>query len=124
MTAWKLDKYGYPVKDTGRTKRDADGLSPTQRRTQRQKAKLSAGRHPATNSPLLDEPDTDDQWGFTCRDCVHSFRYRPGNTTVWKCWLQFRQARGSSEATDIRIGWPACTHLRIASTDHHNQRKP
>lgn len=113
--AWKLDRFGYPVPDRplrrdryGRRSRDADGLSYGQRLTRRRQAALDNRIHPATGKPLLDR-DSSDQWGYTCRDCASSFQYRPGNTTVWKCQLAF----SSSEATDIRIGWPACTALRI-----------
>ena len=111
---WKLDRYGYPQPDIGPGGRDGDGLSATQRRTIRQRRAIKAGMHPLTQRPLIDQPENDhDRWGYNCGDCAHAFRYRPGNKTVWKCAIAFRAARGSSEATDLRVGWPACNLLRI-----------
>ena len=112
VTGWRHDEFGYPIPDVGphRPNRDADGLSTQQRRTIRQRNELEAGRHPLSGLDLLDS-----DWGYTCGDCAHAFRYRPGNRTVWKCRPVFELARGSSEATDLRVGWPACTNFRIDS---------
>lgn len=81
--------------------------TPTQRRTQRNQATLHAGRHPATGAPLLDPG-----WGYHCLDCVHAIRVAGPNRSYWKC-QHHRLGMSASEASDIRIRWPACTRLRI-----------
>jgi hypothetical protein len=85
----------------------ADELSADQRRTLRNQAELDAGRHPATGAPLL-HPD----WEFQCRDCIHAHRVEGGARRFWKCDLH-RLGMSRSAASDIRIGWPACTRLTI-----------
>jgi hypothetical protein len=78
-------------------------LSYGRRLTLRRQADLAAGRHPVTGLPLLHS-----EWGFTCGTCAHHRAWRMGGT-YHKCALHDT----GSEATDIRVGWPACTRYRI-----------
>lgn len=78
-------------------------LSAGRRLTLRRQADLAAGRHPVTGLPLLDA-----EWGFTCGTCAHHYVARLAGS-YHKCALRDT----GSEATDIRVGWPACTRYRI-----------
>lgn len=67
--------------------------------TARNKAMLEGGHHPATGSKL--RPDLG-----TCGDCVfHVERHMGGR--YHKC-KNHRLGLSGSEASDIRVGWPAC----------------
>lgn len=76
-------------------------LSAGRRRTIRDRALLDSGIHPATRRKLLAEP------GHTCGDCVHHHHYGWHNSSYHKC-DQHRLGESHSEASDIRVGWPAC----------------
>lgn len=75
--------------------------------TARNRAKLAAGRHPATGRPLLDP-----EWGYTCRDCANCYGSGHNLRTYWKCRRHVRGHTGGA-ASDIRVSWPACVLLRI-----------
>ena len=81
-------------------------LSYGRRLTLRRQADLAAGRHPVTRLPLLDP-----EWGFTCASCAHHYVAHLAGK-YHKCALRDT----GSEATDIRVGWPACTRYRIEAT--------
>lgn len=75
-------------------------ISVTRRRTLRNAALLKRGIHPATRHPLLDPP------GRTCGECGHHKIH--SHTRIWhKCELH-RLGMSSSNASDIRVSWPAC----------------
>lgn len=100
MSLFDTTEYTRP----GTPAEPAEQLSYGRRLTLRWRADLDAGRHPVTRLPLLDP-----EWGFTCGTCAH-LRYQPGVAGSYpKCAL--RHAR--SEATDLRLRWPACTRYRI-----------
>jgi hypothetical protein len=86
---------------TMRAIRSEDEPSPDQRRTQRQKAQLAAGVHPATRRTLLAVA------GSTCGTCVHALQVMPGNRRHWKCEKHYL-GPSHSAASDIRVSWPAC----------------
>jgi hypothetical protein len=96
--------------------------------TAKNRALLEAGIHPATGRRLLrDEPcpvegcpiegehhhvGGDDvvmaAKPTTCRDCTHCEQHSAGgHGYVWKC-AKHRLGMSHSEASDIRVGWPAC----------------
>lgn len=78
-------------------------LSYGQRLTLRNNAALAAGRHPATGLPLADS-------GHHCGSCEHHVVRRLGST-YHKC-VMHRLGTSGGEASDIRVGWPACTAYR------------
>jgi hypothetical protein len=86
-------------------------LSADARRTQRQRAQLAAGTHPATGRPLLHE-----EWGYRCQDCTHCTGFGHNLRTYWKCRIS-RLGVSHSAASDIRLSWPACTRLKIDPED-------
>jgi hypothetical protein len=77
------------------------------RRTRLNNEQLAQGRHPATRAALLDPA-----WGYHCGDCTHAFRVSLSTKQVWKCELH-RLGPSHSEASDIRVGWPACTRFKL-----------
>ena len=70
-----------------------------QRLTIRNNAAIAAGRHPATGRALLD--------GETCGTCAYHHNYRWDTRSYHKC-EQHRLGESRSEASDIRVSWPAC----------------
>jgi hypothetical protein len=68
--------------------------------TAKNQALLAAGIHPATGRALL----TDSK----CGDCVHAEHHSGGAKSFWKC-AKHRLGMSRSEASDVRVGWPACT---------------
>jgi len=92
--------------DPGPTTADPyEGLSATQKVTQRNKDQIAAGRHPATLLPLL--PDE------CCGQCVHAHHYNHHNRSYWKCG-EHRLGESHSAASDIRVSWPACTKFEAS----------
>lgn len=76
-----------------------EGLSPSRRRTARNRALLAAGIHPATYKPTLDQG--------TCGSCTH---LKPADLPMpgtWKC-ERHRLGITRGGATDVRKSWPAC----------------
>lgn len=96
----------FDATDYTRPDTPAEQLSYGRRLTLRRQADLDRGRHPVTGLPLLDA-----EWGFTCGTCAHH-RVQRMSGTYHKCALRDT----GSEATDIRLGWPACTRYRIEAT--------
>ncbi len=94
-----------PVRGPG-PKRNADGLSADQARTQENRDLLECGVHPATRAPLAGKDRT-------CGGCAHAQRVSAGNWSGWKCDLH-RLGMSHSAASDIRVGWPACTRFEEA----------
>lgn len=86
-------------------RRDADGLSVDQRRTRDNKALIAAGIHPATRCALAEEG--------SCGTCVHHHALHRGNAHVHKCDLH-RLGMSHSAASDVRVGWPACSRWEAA----------
>jgi hypothetical protein len=86
---------------------DDPGESVTRRRTRRNNELIAAGRHPATGAALIDAG-----WHYRCGDCSHAVRFHVGNKKFWKCELH-RLGMSASEASDIRVGWPACSRFRL-----------
>lgn len=76
------------------------GLSATQRLTRRNRANIARGVHPATLRPLRKDE--------TCGTCVHHHDYLYHSRRLHKCELH-RLGESHSEASDIRVSWPACT---------------
>lgn len=76
--------------------------SADRKRTERRKALLDAGIHPATDQKLRGPYQGED---VTCGDCAHSLRVTHGARSYWKCELA-GITRGPG--TDIRKSWPAC----------------
>jgi hypothetical protein len=85
-------------------------LSRGQKLTARNRALLDQGRHPATRLPLLDPA-----WEFTCGGCDHHVVIHHHTRTYHKC-ARHRLGISASEASDIRVSWPACTLYRIGPT--------
>ena len=78
-------------------------LTATQRLTARRRDLLAAGKHPATGMKVIDN-------GSTCGDCEHhhSHEHYSSRPKVWhKCDVH-RLGESHSEASDIRVSWPAC----------------
>ena len=75
-------------------------LSAGARRTRRQHELLAAGVHPATGKRIVAELGT-------CAHCAHLRKVTPGNRTVYKC-PHHRLGCSHSEASDMRVSWPAC----------------
>lgn len=71
------------------------------RRTKRNAALLARGTHPATRLRVRPELGT-------CGACAHAQRQSVGNSRFWKC-RKHRLGMSGSEASDIRVSWPACT---------------
>lgn len=69
--------------------------------TKRAKALLALGRHPATRLALLADSTA------TCGDCAHATLIEHNARRWWKC-AKHRLGMSHSEASDIRVGWPAC----------------
>lgn len=78
-----------------------DELSRTQRLTRRNADMLTIGVHPATRQPTAPELGR-------CGDCAHAHRVVHHSRAWWKCDLH-RLGMSHSEASDIRVSWPACT---------------
>lgn len=78
------------------------------RRTMRQQALLRAGLNPATEERQLDGGAT------TCRSCCHAEKHQPTRSprSYWKC-RNHRLGLSSSDASDIRVSWPACALYAI-----------
>lgn len=71
--------------------------------SERNKQALENGHHPATGGRL--RPDLG-----TCKDCVFHVVVKYAKT-YHKC-EQHRLGTSHSEASDIRVGWPACELFR------------
>lgn len=100
MTGDQLFDPGPPLP---RPADEWEQLSIGARRTVRQRQLLAEGIHPATRLPLLDEG------GHTCGDCqLHRTIVWTKNRTFHKC-ERHRLGLSHSAASDIRVGWPACT---------------
>lgn len=86
-------------------------LSAGRRRTLRQQADLAAGRHPATGLPLNDT-------GAKCGSCIHhrAIESHRGGSYWHKCAAS-KLGLSHSEASDIRISWPACTKWEPGEED-------
>lgn len=98
MTAEEAEGRLFPIAlDDLRAERE---LSPGARRTKRQRDALARGRHPATGHALREGEET-------CGSCINHKIIRASKT--WhKCELH-PLGLSASEASDIRVGWPACT---------------
>lgn len=103
----QLHRQGPPPEKEGR---DA-------RRTRTQKETLAMGVHPATRARLLSA-----EWGYTCGDCAHVRAAPLSRRTVFKCQLH-RLGPSHSEASDIRLWWPACTRFRIDQPVNQPERR-
>ena len=75
-------------------------MSATQRLTRRNQKLLEGGIHPATRRPVLTTGDR-------CGDCVHHVVVR--HDRAWHKCEKHQLGISHSEASDIRVGWPACT---------------
>lgn len=82
-----------------------EGLSIGARRTRRWRAMLEAGTHPATRRPVATPIGL-----HTCGTCHHHV-IASANRTYHKCALHVL-GTSSSEASDIRVRWPACELYR------------
>lgn len=76
-----------------------DTRSYTERLTARNRDLLAAGVHPATRRGLLDGD-------ATCATCAHHVVVHV-NRRFHKC-EKHRLGVSASEASDIRVSWPAC----------------
>jgi len=84
---------------------EPERLSPDRRRTIKQREMLAKGRHPATGLELIE--------GHTCGECVHQHTY--SHDRVWHKCDMHRLGESHSAASDIRVGWPACTSFKAAT---------
>lgn len=84
-------------------------MSAGRRLTARNQAMLEVGRHPATLTPLRAE-------GGRCGDCEHCHRYGWHDRKYVKCG-KHRLGESHSEASDIRVGWPACSLFEVRSSE-------
>lgn len=78
---------------------EPEKLSLARRRTLANNGMLDRGIHPATGRPLKGGDQT-------CGDCFHH-KARTHNRSWHKCELH-RLGLSGSEASDIRVSWPAC----------------
>lgn len=92
------------------------GLSAGRRRTMRQLAMLTAGRHPFGGRVHPEAAPVDDRSapGRRCGNCSHRVLVNGGQRDFPKCLLGAtaggdapRLTHGA--ATDVRAWWPACT---------------
>lgn len=92
---------------------EPEQLSYGQRLTLRNRQALLAGIHPATKRPLLDQTDTPEDERVKCGDCAHmcSFHRR----AVYRKCAKHVLGMSHSSASDIRVGWPACTLFESAT---------
>lgn len=78
---------------------DMADMSPTRRLTARRRLMIESGIHPRTRLPLADN-------GETCGTCAHYLSGQYQATFLRKCdWSPLTHG----PATDVRVGWPACT---------------
>lgn len=80
-------------------------ISATRRRTERNRDMLRDGVHPATYRRLLVVEEGTKPW--TCGACKFAKKVGGGRRDYWKC-ERHRLGMSASEASDIRISWPAC----------------
>lgn len=85
--------------DPGPTTRPVEPAGEDARRTSRRNALLAIGIHPTTGARLARN-------GETCGSCRWVGANRHNCRTYHKCTKVF-VTRGP--ATDVRLGWPACT---------------
>lgn len=71
------------------------------RLTAKAREALKAGRHPATGLDLLGGM-------ATCGGCTHLVVRDPHDRRFYKC-KRHRLGVTRSAASDVRVGWPACT---------------
>jgi hypothetical protein len=86
-------------------------LSADRRRTIANERLLAAGVHPATHRPLLLAIVADPEFHVdrpTCGQCEYLRRYTYHARTYVKC-AKHRLGESHSAASDVRVGWPACT---------------
>lgn len=87
--------------------------SPTAALTARNNAALARGIHPATGLALLDHSESERP---SCGSCAHAVQVSHNSRTYWKC-ERHRLGISRGAATDIRVGWPACTAHAPALAD-------
>lgn len=80
---------------------EPEPLSAGRRLTIRNSDSLARGIHPATGQHLARN-------GEVCATCTHHQHLGWHNRAFHKC-AKHRLGRSHSAASDIRIGWPACT---------------
>ena len=68
-----------------------------QRRTREARNMIARGRHPFGRAQAGN--------GKTCGECWFAVQADGGRRSYWKCE---RNRLSRSEATDLRLGWPAC----------------
>ncbi len=85
---------------------EPERLSADRRRTIKQREMLAKRRHPATGLELIES--------HTCGECAHHHAYGYGNHVWHKC-ERHRLGESHSAASDIRVGWPACTSFEAES---------
>lgn len=83
-------------------------VSADRRRTEQNEGLLATGVHPATRRPLAYNVKGSPGAGHTCGDCAHHHAYDYHNRAYHKC-DSHRLGESHSAASDIRVGWPACT---------------
>jgi hypothetical protein len=83
---------------------DSEGLSYGARLTLRNRALLDKGIHPATRCATKPELGT-------CAGCVHHQALGYHGKTWHKC-EHHTLGMSHSEASDIRVSWPACTRFQ------------
>lgn len=78
-------------------------LSAGQRRTARQRDLIAAGVHPATKRPIVAN-------GHRCGDCVHrnTVTHYSSHLRQWHKCANHYLGESHSDASDIRLSWPAC----------------
>lgn len=75
--------------------------------TDRAKEYIAAGMHPVTGLPLLGAE--------TCGSCAFAIQVGGHARDYWKCSSQDGRFVTRSEASDIRLKWPACNWWRQKS---------
>lgn len=68
--------------------------------TERAKEYIAQGMHPVTGRPLLGSE--------TCGSCAFAVKVGHGARDYWKCGSEGGRFNTHSEASDIRLKWPAC----------------
>ena len=88
-------------------------MSRGRRRTRDAKLAIAAGRHPFGRA-LADN-------GLTCGDCWFAIETENGRKTYWKCEKN-RLTR--SDATDLRLWWPACELFSASRPEGYESSVP
>lgn len=102
MSLFDVDPFTLPDAPT-----PGERVSADRRLTIVNNGLLAARIHPATRVPLADN-------GETCGTCAHHQHLGHHDRSWHKCDVH-RLGMSHSAASDVRVGWPACTKWEAQS---------